>query len=319
MAFSYKDYEESDKVKQYYNSLSQHQNNKVADWTGGTYGQGVNDALNRVLNREKFSYDLNSDALYNQYKNQYINLGKLAMQDTMGQASALTGGYGNSYAATVGNQAYQGYLQQLNDVVPDLYQMALNQYNTEGENLKDQYSMLANQYNTEYGEYRDMVADWTTERDYLTGLYNDERNYDYGIYSDNRDFSYTDYWNNEQMAYQKERDAVADEQWQKQYEASLSSYSSGGSGGSNQSITTSSEEYHTILDYLTTNYSDSDSAEVYLAGLINAGVISPETASSLQDGFDRGIAAKKTSNNSTNNSTYNRNWIKEFNDKYVKW
>lgn len=232
MAFSYKDYTESDKVKQYYNTLSQHQNNKVADWTGGTYGQGVNDALNRVLNREKFSYDLNSDALYNQYKNQYINLGKLAMQDTMGQASALTGGYGNSYAATVGNQAYQGYLQQLNDVVPDLYQMALNQYNTEGENLKDQYSMLANQYNTEYGEYRDMVADWTTERDYLTGLYNDERNYDYGIYSDNRDFSYTDYWNNEQMAYQKERDAVADEQWQKQYEASLSSYSSGGSGGS---------------------------------------------------------------------------------------
>ena len=111
MAFSYKNYAESEKVKQYKNELDTHNQNKVSDWTGGTYGQGMNDALNRVLNRDKFSYDLNSDAIYNQYKNQYINLGKLAMQDTMGQAAALTGGYGNSYAATVGNQAYQGYLQ----------------------------------------------------------------------------------------------------------------------------------------------------------------------------------------------------------------
>lgn len=230
MAFSYKDYEESDKVKQYKTDLDTHNQNKVADWTGGTYGQGMNDALNRVLNRDKFSYDLNSDAIYNQYKNQYINLGKLAMQDTMGQAAALTGGYGNSYAATVGNQAYQGYLQQLNNVVPELYQMALNQYTLEGENLKDQYSMLANQYNTEYGQYRDMVADWNNQRDYLTGLYNDERTYDYGMYSDDRNFSYTDYWNNLQMEYQKERDAVADEQWQKQYEASLRSSGDGGVG-----------------------------------------------------------------------------------------
>jgi hypothetical protein len=74
-----------------------------------------------------FKYDLNGDALYQQYKDKYTQQGKLAMADAMGQASALTGGYGNSYAATVGNQAYQAYLGQLNDVIPELYQLAYDQ------------------------------------------------------------------------------------------------------------------------------------------------------------------------------------------------
>ena len=57
--------------------------------------------------------------------------------DTMGQAQAMTGGYGNSYAQTVGQQTYQGYLQGLNDQVPALYQLALDKYNSEGNQLKD--------------------------------------------------------------------------------------------------------------------------------------------------------------------------------------
>ena len=308
MAFSYKDYVESDKVKQYKTDLDTHNQNKVADWTGGTYGQGMNDALDRVLNREKFSYDLNSDAIYNQYKNQYINLGKLAMQDTMGQAAALTGGYGNSYAATAGNQAYQGYLQQLNKVVPDLYQMALNQYNAEGDNLMNQYSMLANQYNTEYGEYRDKVSDWNTQRDYLTGLYNDERTYDYGIYSDNRDFSYTDYWNNLQMEYQKERDAVADAQWQKQYEASLRS--SGGDSPVVQTspvVSTSYDVYMNTLNTVTSSYTKAEDAETYLSGLINAGVISADTANSIMDSWERAHAAGGASALSSKQYSRNKN------------
>ncbi|MBO7319778.1 MAG: hypothetical protein J6V06_07160, partial [Clostridia bacterium] len=71
--------------------------------------------MNQILNKEKFTYDVNADALYNQYKDQYMAAGKTAMQDTMGQAAAMTGGYGNSYAQAVGQQQYQGYLQQLND------------------------------------------------------------------------------------------------------------------------------------------------------------------------------------------------------------
>lgn len=215
MAFSFKNYNESEAVKKKrqemeknstYNesdavrlardAISYHNANKIADWTGGKYGDAMNEALNKYRNREKFKYDLNGDALYQQYKDQYINQGRLAMQDTMGQASTLTGGYGNSYASTAGNQAYQGYLQKLNDVVPELYQMALNQYNQEGENLLNNYNLLANQYNTEYGEYRDKVADWNTEANRLYDAYNNERNFDYNKFTDYRNYL-TNQYNNE--------------------------------------------------------------------------------------------------------------------------
>jgi murein DD-endopeptidase MepM/ murein hydrolase activator NlpD len=93
-----------------------------------SYWATLQEAMNKILNREDFSYDLNGDALYQQYKDRYIQQGKMAMQDTMGQAAALTGGYGNSYASTAGNQAYQGYLQGLNDVIPELQQIAYDRY-----------------------------------------------------------------------------------------------------------------------------------------------------------------------------------------------
>ena len=99
--------------------------------------------MNKILNREQFSYDLNGDALYQQYKDKYIQQGKMAMQDTMGQAAAMTGGYGNSYAASVGNQAYQASLENLNDVIPELYQMAYDRYNQEGQDMLNKYSMLS--------------------------------------------------------------------------------------------------------------------------------------------------------------------------------
>lgn len=166
----------------------EHAANKVADWTGGTYGEALKNQLDKINNREKFTYDLNGDALYQQYKDQYMNQGKLAMQDAMGQASAMTGGYGNSYAASVGNQAYQGYLQKLNDVVPELYQMAYNKYTQEGQDMKDMYSMLNNAYNTEYGEHRDKVTDWTNEQNRLDQNAYNEASMDWTKFSDNRNY-----------------------------------------------------------------------------------------------------------------------------------
>lgn len=171
---------------------------------GATFDQQLEDLYNQIVNREKFSYDLNADALYQQYKDQYTNLGKLAMQDTMGQAAALTGGYGNSYASTAGNQAYQAYLQQLNDVVPELYGMARDQYNQEGQDLLNQYSMLGDMRDTEYGRYQDELNQYWNNVDYLTG----ERDKAY-------DNGYTDYLNSYQMgvdadkmAYDREQDKL---------------------------------------------------------------------------------------------------------------
>lgn len=211
--FEYDDYEESAKVKDYAAQLAANKLSKPTNIAGAVYKLGMDKAMYEYNNYKDFKYDLDNDALYQQYKDQYIQQGKTAMQDTIGQASAMTGGYANSYAQTVGNQAYQAQLQNLNDVVPELYQMAYNQYRDNKNDLLNEYNLLSDRYNTEYGEYRDKVADWQNQRDYLTNQYNAERNYDYTLYSDGRDFAYSDY-----------RNQVADEQWLQEYNESVRQY-----------------------------------------------------------------------------------------------
>lgn len=118
------------------------------------------------INREKFSYDMNADALYKQYAQQYEQNAKLAMQDTVGQVSALTGGYGNSYAQTAGQAVYNQQMSGLNDKALQLYQMALNQYNAEGDRLMQMYGITADQYQMEYNRIRDEIADEQWQKSY---------------------------------------------------------------------------------------------------------------------------------------------------------
>ena len=126
------------------------------------------DVLNQWMNRQPFQYDVNNDALYQQYKDRYMRAGQMAMKDTIGQASALTGGYGNSYATAAGNLAYNEYLAKLNDKVPELYQMAYEQYQDEGDRLKDAYAML-------YGAERDAVADKQFQDQFDRRVYESDR------------------------------------------------------------------------------------------------------------------------------------------------
>lgn len=103
------------------------------------------EALDAYLNREDFQFDVNADALYQQYKDHYTQLGKRAMTDTVGKAAALTGGYGSSYAQKVGQQAYQSHLKQLDDVIPELYQLAYDRYQDESKRLYRNYQAWARQ------------------------------------------------------------------------------------------------------------------------------------------------------------------------------
>ena len=198
------------------------------------------DVLNQWMNRQPFQYDVNNDALYQQYKDRYMRAGQMAMKDTIGQASALTGGYGNSYATAAGNLAYNEYLAKLNDKVPELYQMAYEQYQDEGDRLKDAYAML-------YGAERDAVADkqfqdqfdrrvyesdrdfnynagrdaiedayrdrvfdrqvLESDRDYNRSVYENDRNYDRSVYESDRDYG----WGREQYYGNLGRQQAADQ------------------------------------------------------------------------------------------------------------
>ena len=211
-AWEYKPYTPSDTVKQAEALLQEQLAQKPGAYTSAWQTQ-LNDTLQKILNREKFSYDLNGDALYQRYKDQYTTQGKLAMMDTMGQAAAMTGGYGNSYAQTAGQQAYQGYLQQLNDKVPELYQLALSQYNAEGDQMYNQASLMAQMEDQDYGRYRDQMSDYYTEVDRLTNDSRYQAEQDYNKWADNMNFTYT-----------QERDKIADQQWQAQFDEAKRQY-----------------------------------------------------------------------------------------------
>lgn len=114
----------------------------------------LEDTIAKFLDRKDFSYDLNGDALYQQYKDRYIQGGQMAMMDTLGQAAALTGGYGSSYAQSAGQQAYQSYLQGLNDKIPELYQLALERYDREADGLYKRYAMLGEREGADYDRYQ---------------------------------------------------------------------------------------------------------------------------------------------------------------------
>ena len=182
-----------------------------------TYGRedAYNKAMDDNLNRKAFSYDLNADMLYQQYKDNYINQGKMAMMDTMGQAASMTGGYGNSYAQTVGQQAYQGHLQNLNNMIPELYQMALDRYNAEGDRLAMNFNLLntdrqnaLSEYSTQYNTNLNKL---TSNRDYYGNEYNNVYNRDYGAWNDQRTYDTSQYWNEYNTGYQAEQDAIANQ------------------------------------------------------------------------------------------------------------
>lgn len=245
MNFTYDDYVESDAVAQANQMLRDFQANLPGAWEDKWAAQ-LDEIMGQITNRDKFSYDLNQDALYQQYADQYAQMGKMAMMDAVGQAAAMTGGYGSSYGQSVGQQAYQGYLQQLNAVVPELYGMAYDQYQQEGQNLLNQYGLLSSERERDYGIHRDQVSDYYTELQRLTEDARYKSEDDYSKYLDERNLAYDQFTEDRAYKYQQERDAATDAQWAKEFQEAQRQYNesvkvSGGSGGEEPYEMTASE------------------------------------------------------------------------------
>ena len=133
---------------------------------GRQYQQQAQDYLNAYDNRGNFSYDAANDPLYQSLKNQYVHQGRRAMEDTMGQAAGLTGGYGSTYAQGVGNQAYNEYLTQLSAQIPGLAQQARANWDAEGDRMLDRYNLALNAASNAYGQARDALGDIRYDKEY---------------------------------------------------------------------------------------------------------------------------------------------------------
>ena len=108
-----------------------------------------------ITGRKAFSYNALSDPLYRAAADRTIQNGRLAMRDTMGQAAALTGGYGSSYAQGVGQQHYDEYLRQLSEAIPQYYSLAFQQYQAQGDALRDAYGLARQRHQDAYARQQD--------------------------------------------------------------------------------------------------------------------------------------------------------------------
>ena len=216
-SYQKKEYQQSDDVRKAQEALLAHQSAKPGDYAS-QYQQQIENLYGKITNRPKFSYNVNEDALYQSMAQRYQQQGKQAMMDAIGQAAALTGGYGSSYGQSVGQQTYQGYLQGLADMVPDYYNMALQAYNAEGDDLARQYSMALEREGQDYSRWQDRNNAYLQELSRLQGVYESERNFDYNRYATEQDFDYNAFVNDRDLQYRQDRDAVSDNQWLQQYQ-----------------------------------------------------------------------------------------------------
>lgn len=120
-----------------------------------SYDGEIRSIYEKIVNRPGFKYEFSADPVYGEYKTSYANQGKRAMQDGMAQAANLTGGYGSSYAQSVGQQQYGTYLEKLNQLMPELYSAAYDRYKAEGDRLQAQLEAASGLEQKEYRRYND--------------------------------------------------------------------------------------------------------------------------------------------------------------------
>lgn len=170
------------------------------------YQSQIDELTAQILGREAFSYDPEKDPTYQQYKESYTRSGERAMQDTLGQVAARTGGLASSYAGSAAQQTYDNYMAALADKIPELKQLAYSMYQDEGNTQRANLEMLMALEQGDYAKYADLLAQYNTDRSFDYGVFSDQRNYDYQAGRDQiADSRYED-----ETAYNREQDA-----WQK--------------------------------------------------------------------------------------------------------
>lgn len=258
-----------------------------------SYTDQIEALLGEYRNREAFSYDASTDPMFQQMLAGYTQSGKVAMQDTIGQAAALTGGYGNTYGTAAGNAAYNQYLSEAYGNLPEYYNLALQAYDMEGQQMLNElgllndadqreYDRLANAYQANLGAAESLYDKEYTQ--YLNDL--EQSNYE-------REFAYQQYMDalnqknyENEFAYQQSKDALAQENYLNEF-----AYQQSQDALAQQNYL-DEVEYQKYLDNL--NYSLSGGTEALAEGydsLSNADIEKLKNVYATSGGGDSGYAA----------------------------
>lgn len=204
-----------------------------------SYTDKVQEMMDKIANRDAFSYDVDQDVLFQQALASAMSSGKTAMQDTIGQASALTGGYGSTYATSAGNQAYNAFVEDAYDNLPQYYQLAMNAYQMEGEEM---YRQLGMYNDADVKEYERTYNAWSSSFQTAESMY--EKEFNTWQAEVNNAFNYanlanSDYWNNANF-----EESVR--QYNQNYAQAESQF--------NQQMSLKWAEYNTSVDQFNKNY-----------------------------------------------------------------
>lgn len=134
-----------------------------------TYQNPYQKELDRMVNdytKSSFSYNQDTDPAAQAYRENYIRNGQLAMQDTMAQAAARTGGLASSYATQTGQQAYNSYMSDLNAQLAGLRQQAYENYLSDQALQQNRINTVAGlgqqAENSYYNRINDAMNRWAT-------------------------------------------------------------------------------------------------------------------------------------------------------------
>lgn len=140
------------------------------------YDNTIQDLIQDILNREDFSYDPATDPLYQNYRKQYTREGQRATEDALGAASAASGGLPSSYASTAAGQAGNYYAAQMTDKIPELYQLAYNQYLNDYNMQLSDLGVVQGAEQSDYDKYLNQLSQYNTDRNFDYNAWRDQYN-----------------------------------------------------------------------------------------------------------------------------------------------
>ena len=252
------------------------------------YQDQINALTAQIMGAAPFSYDPDSDPTYQQYKESYKRSGERAMQDTLGQIAARTGGLASSYAASASQQAYDNYMAALADKVPELEQLAYSMYLDEQSALRSNLNTLLSLEQSEYAKYLDALSQYNADRNFAYGQFTDDRAFDYQTDRD----ALADERYDQQWDYQLSRDEISDSRYDQEWDYQLSrdkledqryaqQWAAAQAQQAQQSDQSDQQKRSAAYDTVSkraAQYKDAEEAMAYLERAVEGGYITEEEA-----------------------------------------
>ncbi len=262
-------YKKSDSLKKVESAIEEWEQEKPGEYVS-PYSDKIDALLDEILGRGDFSYSLQSDPLYEQYRGLYVNNGKKAMRDTVGSMTAMTGGYGNSYALTAGEQVYGEYLQELDDIALELRDRAYGEWVDVGDRLLEDVSLLRSLDGDDYEKYLESIEGYYKDGEYLlkklanmsdaefemfitqTELWESDRKHAFDVYQDALDRDEFD----RKLQFQREEARREQANKDREYQLSLKKASSSSSSSKKKTTSSSTKKSKTSENFYPENYNE---------------------------------------------------------------